>query len=120
MLKANLYDANLQGAWLWYAKLQGAHLLIHTAKYQKTLHFLSSANLQGVQSQENWLDYRNVIKKAVKEDTDLKTDISGIRCYDDFGDELDLDDDEKKNGFASMDPMYMTFPQTKCRNCSKI
>jgi len=110
---AKLESANLQGAWLHDANLQGADLyrtdmrraellgtklqgaFLHDAKLQG-IWMLNGADFRGVQRQ--W-GYREIIKEAVKNNTDLKTDLSGITLYDKEGNKLDLDEDGKKEWF---------------------
>ena len=79
---AGLNAANLQGAWLLNANLQGDKLV--------------GADFRGIHS--DW-GYREIIEKAVKNNTDLKPDLSKITLYDDDGSELDLDEDGKKAWF---------------------
>ena len=100
----NLSGANLQGAVLSNANLQGADLtnanlrgaILHIATLEETLDGtakiakiakISNADFRGVQSLEN---SRLTFEEAVKNHTDLKTDLSGIRIIDKQGNLLDL------------------------------
>jgi len=79
---ARLWEANLQGARLYDADLQGANL--------------NGADFRGVQGQSFWVDYRKAIIEAVRTGFDLKTDLSGVRLYDDDENELTTEDAKKE------------------------
>ncbi|MCL2623357.1 MAG: pentapeptide repeat-containing protein, partial [Planctomycetaceae bacterium] len=101
---ANLYDANLQEAKLEEANLQGASL--YKANLQGA--DLSGANLQGAKLEEanlrgvqcNW-EYRKTIQNAIKNNTPLETDLTCITLYDNKGNELELNEEEKKAWFRN-------------------
>ena len=119
--RARLFDANLQVANLRGAKLQRANLLgadlrmANLSKAKLMMANLRGAKLQGrdfqgadfrgVQSSNDGRNYEYerefdaIVKAAIEDDTDIKTDLSGIRLYDDEGKELDLDEDGKKAWF---------------------
>ncbi|MCL2622992.1 MAG: pentapeptide repeat-containing protein [Planctomycetaceae bacterium] len=110
---ADLSDTNLQGANLYRANLRKATLLNAN---------LRGANLFTVELQEHWpedndshvgqsvfqgTDFRGIqnsneentsryFEDAIKNGTGLKTDLTGIRLYDEKEKELNLDNEQKK------------------------
>ncbi|MCL2623368.1 MAG: pentapeptide repeat-containing protein [Planctomycetaceae bacterium] len=102
---ANLRDAKLQMANLCGTKLQGRDFV--------------GADFRGVQSNndgrnnEYEMEFGRIVKDAIENDIDIKTDLSGIRLYDDEGNELlDLTEDERKQWFIDRGANVDDLPAT--------